>query len=168
MGCDHVDRDRRLLVARVLGPIERDDDVFALRDQKGHPALENLAEANSSVAEKSIDLFDRVFRVESARNRETMSDGVHRSRCTVQHAKHTVTQRKYAFLVQIFAEYPVHEAEHIAFLELGFRSESLGSLLEAHGAPHSRQVANYATYMRQHVSGLQCHDRFTMRGSFRG
>ena len=48
-------------------------------------------------------------------------------------------------------EYPVHEEDHIAFLELGFRHESLGSLLEAHGEPHSRHAANYATYMRQHV-----------------
>ncbi len=132
VGGHHVDRDRGLLVVRVLGPVERHHHVFSLADDEGHPAREHLIHADARVAQESIDLLDRVLRIEPARDSETLPDRMHGRRCAVQDAEDSVTEGEHALLVELVVEHVLQEANHLGFTDLGLCLHALRLSLGAH------------------------------------
>ena len=61
MICDEVERDARMSVFGVLGPIKRDHHAAAGADEPRDGAQENVIKPNLRVAQQTVDLFDSVL-----------------------------------------------------------------------------------------------------------
>ena len=59
---DEVDRNSRLAVGRVVGPVERDHDLRSLGHEPWNRSLEASFQNKAGVAEQPIDLLDPVLR----------------------------------------------------------------------------------------------------------
>ena len=82
-----IEGERRLPVAVEVGPVHRDDDFLACADQVRNPAGEAVPDVDALVAEKPVDLLDRVLGHQTARLRQRLPDHRHRQRRAGHHAQ---------------------------------------------------------------------------------
>ena len=79
--------ERCLPITIEIGPIHRDDDFLARSDQMWNPAGEAVPDVDVLVAEKPVNLLDRVFGHQSARLRQCLTDYRDRQRRAGHHAQ---------------------------------------------------------------------------------
>jgi len=86
-----MQRDRRLPIAVEVRPVQRDNRFLALCQRKKYPTLKQLPHIESAIAQQSINLLDRVLRIQRLRFCKSKPDRMHSHR-----SRRRVAQRKHA------------------------------------------------------------------------
>jgi hypothetical protein len=98
-----------LVVLVELRPVQSHDDIHPGCDHKGNPLLKPLPHGDAAVAQKPVDLLDRMLRVEPHRVGEAAADRVHSERCGMENADNASGERLDACRVNVVAKQLVHE-----------------------------------------------------------
>ena len=110
MSRDHVQADRRLVVAVELGPVQSDDDLLAVAHHEAHPGLEQDPQLHPGVAQEPVDLLGRVLGVLAPDRRHPAADRVDRQAYGVHHPDDSQGDRVDAPLVDRLGEQLVGKA----------------------------------------------------------
>jgi hypothetical protein len=90
---DHADHDRRVAVGRELGPVDRDEQFFARRDEPSGDARQEHLWPHVLIGEVAVELLDTVLVDLATLTRRRPSDGSHARPIGAQSANHAVGDR---------------------------------------------------------------------------
>jgi hypothetical protein len=97
-----------MTVGRELGPVERDDQFFARRDESSRDPRQEHLRAHLVVGQVAVELFDAVLVYLASPTRRRSSDRSHARPIGVQRADHAVPDRLSLLGVQRVTERGFH------------------------------------------------------------
>ena len=141
MACHEREQDGGLFVGIEIGPVHGDLDGGAGAGDLADPMGEDGVEVDPWVGQQPVHLFDGVLCFQPARDRQPLSDGVHREGTGAHDAERGVRQGQDAFGMHVGAEQPFQERLDV------FESQGL---IWRHRLP---RVSGYARFESRRTAG---------------
>ena len=109
---DQIERQRRLVIGVVVGPIHDDQDGLGVPDRLGDPRRKQRLSIDFVVADQTIDLLDRVLVAKIARHRQGVADRRYRQAHRLHRAIGCVRQRPDLPLMQRIPEHALYMSQN--------------------------------------------------------